>query len=141
MEQGELITLAKSIAASMGLYPPLICAIIERESTWRTDVTRYEAAYKIKYVDPKHYPETEATLRSTSWGLMQILGDSARVAGCTGNLQELIDPNLNLYWGCLWFIHKMLQAKGIIDIALEDWNGGSNKNYYSEVEGFMPKYV
>jgi hypothetical protein len=136
-----LVNLATSIASGMGLYPIIILAICERESSWQPWVTRFEPAFKIKYIDPMKLPEPESILRATSFGLMQILGQSAREMGYTGNLQELLDPEINLIYGCRWFEKKMVQGSGVLADALQDYNGGGNPNYATEVLELANKYI
>jgi soluble lytic murein transglycosylase-like protein len=136
-----LINLATNIASGMGLYPIIILGICERESSWNPWAMRFEPAFKSKYIDPMHLPEPEATLRATSFGLMQLLGESAREMGYKDNLQELVDPEINLMWGCRWFEKKLVVASGVLADALQDWNGGSNPNYATEVLELANKYI
>jgi Transglycosylase SLT domain len=136
-----LIHLATNIASGMGLYPIIICAICERESSWQPWVTRFEAGFKARYVDPLQLPEPESILRSTSFGLMQTMGQSIRELGYKGDLKELLDPEINLMWGCRLFEKKMVQAEGVLSAALQEWNGGGNPNYAKEVIEMANNYV
>lgn len=136
-----LINLATNIASGMGLYPIIICGICERESSWNPWSTRFEPAFKSKYIDPLHLPEPESTLRATSFGLMQILGQTARELGYKGDLQELCDPEVNLMWGCRAFESKLVHAEGVVEAALQLYNGGGNPNYASEVMEMANHYV
>ncbi len=84
----ELIPVAQEIGIYHGLDPALVCAIIEQESTWNPHAIRYESAFFAKYVAPlftnnKVEPptNTEAHSRAISWGLMQVMGQSAREMG------------------------------------------------------------
>src|SRR5215469_2025344 len=106
MTKDELIKAAKDAAFTQGLDSALVCAVVEQESGWEPWAIRYEPAYQVKYIAPQilktNWSPTEATARSFSWGLMQILGDSARSAGFTGHLSSLCDPIVNLRYGCIW---------------------------------------
>ena len=44
--------------------------------------------------------QTELLMQQTSWGLLQIMGATARERGFRGWLTELCDPQVNLEWGC-----------------------------------------
>ena len=155
----ELELLAREAATKYGLDPALVCALCEVECGWNPRAVRYEPDYKwlwgikeplttinglnIVSFDLKNgpvlidiipsTPETELALQKTSWGLMQIMGATARERGFTGWLTELCDPAVNLEWGC-WHLRWMIDhnnAYGLPDyrITPEDlaaaWNWGS----------------
>src|SRR5271169_3165491 len=129
-----LISIALTIAQRHGLDPSLVCAVIEQESAWNTHAIRYEPAFFAKYVAPlftnnKVEPatNTEAYSRAFSWGLMQVMGQSAREIGVAGQfLSELCDPANGIQTGCALFAHKLAIARGNISQALQFWNGGAN---------------
>jgi soluble lytic murein transglycosylase-like protein len=145
----ELISIAQEIAAHHGLDPALICAIIAQESAWNPHAIRYEPAFFTKYVAPlftnnKVAPptNTEAHSRAISWGLMQVMGQSAREMGFAGQyLSELCDPAVGIEVGCTLFAYKLRIAAGNISQALRFWNGGANPNYSAEVESRMASYL
>ncbi|MGA8074062.1 MAG: lytic transglycosylase domain-containing protein [Candidatus Acidiferrales bacterium] len=145
----EFISIARSIAIHHELNPSLICAIIEQESDWNPHAIRYEPAFFAKYVAPlftnnKIEPatNTEAYARAFSWGLMQVMGQSARETGFTGQfLSELCDPVKGIETGCTLFAHKLVIARGNISQALQIWNGGANPDYATEVQSRMQNYV
>ena len=88
-----LIALASAIASQHALDPALVCAIIEQESSWDTHAIRYEPAFRSRYVAPLGLPPTEEIARSISWGLMQVMGQSAREHSFAGRfLSALCDP-------------------------------------------------
>ena len=124
-----LIVLADTIAKKHGLDPALVCALCEVESAWMPWAARYESGYKWLYIyefDDEGYPyinlsagkrergqqyikfliqlgcsgQTEVIHQKISWGLMQIMGATARERGFRGWLTELCDPQVNLEWGC-----------------------------------------
>lgn len=144
-----LITTAQSIATAHALDPSLVCAIIEQESAWEPHAIRYEPGFFAKYVAPlftnnKVRPptNTEAYSRAISWGLMQVMGQSAREVGFEGQfLSELCDPEVGVEVGCALFSRKLGLARGDEHQALQFWNGGANPNYATEVEARRPKYV
>ena len=77
--------------------------------------------------------QTELLAQQTSWGLMQIMGATARERGFRSWLTELCDPAVNLEWGCRhlrWMIDHN-NAYGLPDFRIkpEDlaaaWNAGT----------------
>ena len=136
-----LIALASAIASQHALDPALVCAIIEQESSWDTHAIRYEPAFRSRYVAPLGLPPTEEIARSISWGLMQVMGQSAREHSFAGRfLSVLCDPLSGITAGCSVFTAKMSQASGDIRRALALWNGGSNPNYATEVLARVANY-
>ena len=145
----ELIPVAQEIAIYHGLDPALVCAIIEQESAWNPHAIRYEPAFFARYVAPlftnnKVEPptNTEAHSRAISWGLMQVMGQSAREMGFAGHyLSELCDPAVGIEVGCTLFAYKLRFAMGNTSQALQSWNGGANPNYSAQVESRMAGYL
>jgi soluble lytic murein transglycosylase-like protein len=144
-----LLTTTQGIAARHALDSSLVCAVIEQESAWNTHAIRYEPAFFAKYVAPvftnnrvQPPTNTEACSRAISWGLMQVMGQSAREAGFTGQfLSELCDPAAGIEVGCQVFSQRLRIADGSELLALQLWNGGSNPKYAMEVEARRPKYL
>jgi soluble lytic murein transglycosylase-like protein len=145
MEQNQLISLARQIALENGLNDALICAVIEQESAWNPEATRYEPAFYEHYIAPliasQELSQGEATGRATSWGLMQVMGQVAREHGLAGPFQQLLDPATGIKWGCVVFQSKLKAASGDTYNALLRWNGGSNKEYPAQVTDRIDKYV
>ncbi len=97
----NLVALARAIASQHALDPALVCAIVEQESSWDTHAIRYEPAFRAHYVAPLGLSPTEEVARSISWGLMQVMGQSARERGFNGKfLSALCDPSNGLAIGC-----------------------------------------
>ena len=86
----ELEQIARNTAAAHSLNPALVCAVCETESSWNPKATRYEPAFQKRYIDPMNLSAQEAQDRSTSWGLMQIMGQTAIEFGWKGPLQDLL---------------------------------------------------
>ena len=100
----NLVALARTIASQHALDPALVCAIVEQESSWDTHAIRYEPAFRAHYVAPLGLTPTEEVARSISWGLMQVMGQSARERGFNGKfLSALCDPSNGLAIGCTVF--------------------------------------
>ncbi len=141
MPTDEILALAKQMAIAHDLYPELICAVIEQESSWDPWAIRYEPAFRARYVAPLALPPTEEIARSISWGLMQVMGQVAREHGYQGKfLSALTDPSTGLAVGCAVLANKIAAAEGNITRALLLWNGGANPNYPREVLTRAEKY-
>ena len=144
MKKNDIIEFARLRAAQFSLPPELVCAVIEQESRWDSWAVRYEPAFPNKYVDPLRLSgqlksfgatkDTESTLRSCSFGLMQVMGQVAREHGLEAPfLTELCNPERGLELGCSHLAKKLEQAEGDTTRALQLWNGGGNPNYAAEV--------
>jgi len=137
----NLVALARTIASKHALDAVLVCAIAEQESSWDTYAIRYEPAFRTRYVAPLGQPLTEEVARSISWGLMQVMGQSAREHGFAAKfLSALCDPPNGLTIGCAVLAAKLAQAAGDIPRALALWNGGGNASYASEVLARLANY-
>src|SRR5580692_2027545 len=134
----EIIDLARQIASEHSLEPALVCAVIEQESAWNPWAVRYEPGFLSHYVAPLYtagkLTATEAYTRSMSWGLMQIMGQTARELGFSGkSLTELCDPATGVKFGCQLLASKLTRAHDDVSAALLAWNGGGNAGYPTEV--------
>lgn len=147
----ELEQIARNSAAAHKLNPALLCALIETESSWNPKATRYEAAFQKHYIDPMNLPAQEAQDRSTSWGLCQIMGQTAIEFGWKGRLQDLLEPVNGIEWGCRKLaqcfknalkkpIH-MPAAHAYDRLALLTYNGGADKDYPDRVLSKIGKYA
>jgi soluble lytic murein transglycosylase-like protein len=131
----ELVALAQAAAQTHSLWPELVCAIVEQESSWNRWALRYERAFYDRYVAPAMArgmipSETEAQARAFSWGLMQVMGQVARETGfAEPSLSALCDPAVGLDVGCKVFTNKLAAAGGNVSRALLLWNGGANPAY------------
>jgi soluble lytic murein transglycosylase-like protein len=141
MTQDELLSLAKQTAQRHGLAPEIVCAVCEQESSWNPWAIRYEPAFRQRYVAPLGLPPTEEVARSISWGLMQLMGETAREADFSGKfLSALADPAAGLEFGCAVLAEKFRRADGDASRALELWNGGANPDYAAQVLARVEKY-
>jgi soluble lytic murein transglycosylase-like protein len=148
----DLLALAHDAALAHALWPELVCAVIEQESSWDRWATRYEPAFYTRYIEPQMarpdaqraatLSDTEARMRAFSWGLMQVMGQVAREHGFAGNsLAELCDPATGLDVGCRVLAAKLAAAEGNVVRALLLWNGGANRDYPDAVLARTHRYV
>lgn len=134
MTRAEMIALAKETAARHALAPEIVCAVCEQESSWNPWAIRYEPAFRQRYVAPLGLPPTEEIARSISWGLMQVMGETAREAGFTEKfLSALAGPATGLEFGCIVLADKFSRADNNPSQALQLWNGGANPDYAAQV--------
>ena len=124
--------LARVAAARHNLPPELVLAIVKVESAGNPWATRFEPAFYRNYVlaTPERYGsisiETERRDRSTSWGLCQVMGQTARELGFRGAyLSELCDPAVGLEYGCLYLARQVQRYDGHLDAAVAAYNAGS----------------
>src|SRR5882757_6638126 len=141
----QLVAMASRAAAAQSLDPALVCAVVEQESGWNPWAMRYEPAFFAKYVAPLYTNNkvgaTEAYARGISWGLMQVMGQTAREKGASSlYLSTLCDPAVGLAIGCRILRQKLEAAGGDAARALLAWNGGSNADYADEVLARVGRY-
>lgn len=122
--------LLQRAADSCDLDLVLLAAIVQTESAGVPARVRYEGHYRW-LVDPPHHAErlgitadTETVLQRCSWGLMQVMGATAREMGFDRHLPELCDPALGLLYGGLYFKRQFARYKNIQD-AIAAYNAGS----------------
>jgi soluble lytic murein transglycosylase-like protein len=108
MTRQDLTGLARIKAGEHGLPPQIVLAVCSVESAWNPWAVRYEPGFERRYLQggvERFRPcsvDTERTMRATSWGLMQVLGQVARELGCREPyLSALCDPVLAVEYGCL----------------------------------------
>jgi soluble lytic murein transglycosylase-like protein len=140
------IAVARKLALAAGLDPALVCAICEQESAWNPWSIRYEPEFYLRYLLPLAVSgtlgdATEARARAFSWGLMQVMGETAREHGYAGHLPALCVPATGIAIGCRVLASKLAAARGDVESALLAWNGGANPDYPAQVLARMPKYA
>src|SRR5271156_6763049 len=120
------LALAKKWATKYSLDAAIVAAVIEQESTWNPYAVRFEPAFLARYVQPLQLPDiTETQLRAHSFGLMQIMGQTAREFGFLGKfLTELCDPDTAVDFGCRKLAKCFTDAHGAPEKALLTSTGG-----------------
>ena len=132
MTKTELQVLAAAIADEYGLDCALVCAVCHHESeNWNQWAVRYEPAFYTRYIESmKNLTQTEKTMRATSFGLMQVMGQVAREQGFDAKyLTELLDPSKAITQGCKRLKKALDRENGNVPAALLNYNGGGNANY------------
>jgi soluble lytic murein transglycosylase-like protein len=159
----EFVVLAHRAAEAYGLWPELVCAIVEQESRWNPWAMRYEPEFYDKYIATSlaaRRPDrqtsrldtltsagipgdpTESRARAFSWGLMQVMGQVAREHSfASASLASLCDPAVGLEVGCRVFAAKLAAAEGNVTRALLLWNGAGNRDYPTAVLARAANYA
>lgn len=140
----ELQTIAVAAALKAELDPALVCAVCAHESEgWQQYAARFEEAFDERYVNPiPGISPTENKLRAMSFGLMQIMGETARELGFAAkNLAELFDPVSSVAYGCKKLKRCLDDQNQDVHNALLRYNGGSNPDYPNLVLAHYNEYA
>jgi soluble lytic murein transglycosylase-like protein len=92
----------KNICEETEIEPEIVMAIATVESGLDPNTVRYEPNWRYHFQCSRFAKklnitkETEETLQSISWGLMQVMGTVARELGFTKHLTELTNPVNNV---------------------------------------------
>lgn len=127
----DLHAIVSEETSKRNIDPLAVSAIITVESGWRTNTARYEKNFSYLF-DVKRYAKlhrvteaTEISFQKTSWGLMHVMGGSARsVCYYTGWLPLLCDPGVGIRVGCDFFV-KVCDQYTRLEDQFAAYNGGS----------------
>lgn len=130
------IDLLEKFAVGWKLDPALVIAIAYQESKGRTWATRFEpeayARGSYFYFPREHASQlgiteqTERVGQYHSYGLLQIMGFSAREMGFPGYLTQLCDPEIGILYGCKKL--KSLQVRYDTEAdVISAYNQGNNR--------------
>ena len=157
MEHQAWIEMITEKSRQADLPPEMILAIIETESDGNPYAATYHANYSWINMQTKRpaacHPNTESVLQRTAWGLMQIMGATARDMGFDEWLTELTIPVVNIAIGMKYLAglsERYLESHGI-DGVIAAYNAGSpkktadgkyrNQAYVDKVKNLMLKYA
>jgi soluble lytic murein transglycosylase-like protein len=143
-------------ARSVQIPPELILAIIEVESGGEAYAAKLNPHYPFTMPQAKRPAgvdhNTEIYMQKTAWGLMQVMGATARSVGFDGRLPELTDPAVNVKTGVAYLetlMSKYHARHGLSGVAAA-YNGGAprkrpdgkflNQGYVDKVMKAMEKY-
>lgn len=141
----NLAGLIRFNAAKFDLDPKLVACIIYQESGGDEEAYRFEDKFYANLLDKKkrsdlagyvpNFPPTltsEKRARSASFGVMQVMGETARVMGFSERwLTKLRLSENNVYIGCKYLRHLFDKAANIsggrekLVWVLTRWNGSS----------------
>jgi hypothetical protein len=150
-------TLIRLSAGTNNVDAELLAALLLHESSGKIHASRFEPGFFKRYIDgvseeklrghwPKWSKDSSGNLkerldRSTSWGLGQIMGQTARENGFSANyLCELCDPEINIPFAAQFLARKFRQAadlgfsqQELRKQALLRYNGGGDLGYPDRV--------
>ncbi len=151
--------LAQTFGRTYGIDPKLLEAMITVESGGRVFATRFEPNVSPSYLlmlstfarATGVSVETERVQQATSWGLLQVMGFTARELGHRGLLPELTQPEVGMELGCKYLKSRQAKygkpAKGLLEwdeAVVSSYNAGSprhgpdgkwkNESYVRKVE-------
>jgi len=116
----------------VNIDPEVIEAIIRVESSGNPWAVRHEPRFlvwlktRIKSLNSVATQTTEYQLRSTSFGLGQIMGQTARELGFNEPyLTQLCDPDINIRYTCKYFGKLLRRYRGEEHWAISAYNAGS----------------
>ncbi len=147
----HLLEMAKLAAAKHELEPALVIAICEVESGFNPLAARHEPSFRY-IVQKSDKPAncslaTEINLQKTSFGMMQVMGATARDLGLKGWITILVDPETGLEWGCRYLKRQMKRYESLgLDAVIASYNAGSpvynngrlqNQDYVDKVKAAM----
>lgn len=137
-QMAQIRALIHSFARRYEINPQLIAGIVFVESGGNPFAARFEPKFydKVKalpslsgYVPKNCSLETEKIMRSTSFGLMQIMGETGRIRGYRGEfLTGLLDVETNLDIG-VGFFAELLKGSDDTRVALFRYNAGPGAKY------------
>ncbi len=128
-QRDALRAIVRREAEEQALSAPLIEAIVTVESRWNPWALRYERDFSYVVDADKHArfsqitPDTERTLQRMSFGLMQVMGGTARSIGYIGPLAVLLDPDVNIHWGARYF-KRITQTYPLVTDQIAAYNAG-----------------
>lgn len=102
----SVITIIDKYTKQFNLNYSHVCGIVKTESNFDPFAYRYETNYSYlfkvsTFAQKLNITEnSEKILQKSSYGLMQIMGAVARERGFEGQLLQLVDPDINIYYGC-----------------------------------------
>ena len=119
-------------AAAHRLPRDLIAAIVQVESSGNTWATRWEGGFYDRYIRDRTWPvygavskSTERVGLATSWGLMQVMGATARERGYDRPFfAELCDPATGIEYGCRHLVYLRGREDGDLERVVRAYNTG-----------------
>lgn len=98
----DVLKAVQEAALDAGLPISIVAAIVCQESSgWTNRKPRYEPGFFRRYILKIPGIGTEERKgRATSWGPMQVMGQTAREMGYTAPFQNMLVLEIGLYWGC-----------------------------------------
>jgi len=120
----------------------LLYGICKQESSFIATAIRWEPGFYHRYIKPrKDIPFEEAVGQAHSFGLMQIMGSTARWMGYKKDLTGLWQPIINLNYGCKYFAKLVKKYNGNLKDAIAAYNAGSARKTGDDGDYVNQEYV
>ena len=156
LKNAALMGLIVSTARGAQVPPELVLGIIEAESGGDPRAAKINSTYPYTMMQAKRPAmcsvDVERIFQKTAWGLMQVMGATARELGFEDWLSELVFPETNIRLGIEFLGRKMskyLDRYGIEGVVAA-YNGGAprrrpdgkftNQGYVDRVMEAMGRY-
>ena len=149
-----LIPLVNNAANTYGIPPDIFYGLVMQESSGIWNAHREEPGFYRRYLKGRSkerlggvWPKSpigqmrERSARAWSWGLTQIMLQTAREHGFKEGPEELLIPKINLNLGARILAHKIRRRGGDITKGLLAYNGGGDPNYPDKVKKKAKGYV
>lgn len=135
--------LIRQTANHFQLDGDLLIAQVVVESAGDPWAFRFEPAFFRKYVkkNPQACAFNYGPLAACSYGLLQILLETACEAGFTDHPWALFDPSTNLHWGGLYLRRLYDLHSGDVSKALLAYNGGGAPGYPESIFRLREQWV
>lgn len=121
--------LVATVSATYGLRADLLSAQIMAESSGDQFAFRYERDFFERYIE--HKPSAMGfrygPLAACSYGLLQVLLETALEFGFDGQPQALFEPLVGLSFGAKYLKHWLQLAGGDYRVALAKYNGSGGR--------------
>lgn len=120
----------RDLCSRFGQNPKLAGAIVTVESAWNPWAIRYEPLFTWltsveKWATVQRWSAaTERMAQKTSWGLMQVMGGTARSIGYRDHLTKMLLPEVGLEWGLRYLATKTTRYPKAEDVVAA-YNAGS----------------
>ena len=122
----EIRNAIEPIADRYQIDPDLIEAMVIKESSGIPTATRYEPDFYKRYIVPLKVPEIEGKKRATSYGLLQVMFQSAIEDGYKGIAEDLLLIETGLEWGVKHLLKKIKKYGQVtLDDAISAYNAGN----------------
>ena len=131
LENAALLSLIVSTARGAQVPPEVALGIIKIESGGDRYAAKINPTYPYMMMQAKRPAgcsvDVERLFQKTAWGLMQVMGATARELGFDGWLSELVVPETNVRLGIEFLGRKMSQhlERDGIEGVVAAYNGGA----------------
>jgi len=130
VDKAAISEAAHKFAKLYSLDVKLVEGIIRIESAFNKRAIRYEPGYRYT-LNPQKFAklnritaDTEQKLQMFSWGLMQVMGGTARENGFEGSLLKLAEIETSIEQGCR-HLAKLWRKYQVVDDVVAAYNAGS----------------